>query len=221
MNCPDCGAELSGSDNLYACDYCRIQYRVDFTCDKCGGKPEYLGDENPGHFYCRTCDEVFLPPQLRKKYIKIGPLVRKGYNIVSSGEEGYTHLLSSGPWKMVVINFTTELSPDKLKSMYRYQNAESVYVVLGDSCSVRIILGGDSGQPSRFEILEMQPRNVYTVDMNTWHAVVMDEGDSILQVTTGNGTENSYEYCSLEPEQQDKLLRELKLNDVSAEMSCL
>ncbi len=220
MNCPECGAEMHGHGNVYGCEYCSIQYRVDFRCEKCGSRSEYPGDETPDQFYCRSCRSVKSPMNMKKDFTEIGPLVRKGYQMATNTNKGYSQLLKNGSWKLGLINFNDEYSPAGLKGMSRYQNAESIYAILGENCAVRLILGGEGDQPRDITVIDMQPKSIYTVETNVWHCIIMEENDSLIQVTAGNGKESSYQYFLLDPGQKDHILRELKLLEVSSEISC-
>jgi len=104
--------------------------------------------------------------------------------------EGYQPLVSSGSWRVAVLNYLDELQPDNIKTLERHQETDEVFVIL-EGRAILIISGNDT-EVKALSFVPMEQSKAYNVKINTWHGLLMSRDARIMIVENANtGEENS------------------------------
>jgi ureidoglycolate hydrolase len=109
--------------------------------------------------------------------------------------EGYMSLVSSGTWRVAVLNYLDELQPDKIKTMERHLSTDEVFVLVKGIA--KVVLGGNDANIGELSYYPMVIGEVTNIKQNTWHTIILSK-DAHLIITENDDTgKANSQYCQI------------------------
>lgn len=120
--------------------------------------------------------------------------------------EGFKPLVYFGSWRVAVLRWIDEISPECIDKLERHTQTDEVFVLLAGQAT--LFLGGIDGQVAMIRRQPMDHGKLYNVKQNAWHTVTMSRDATILLVENGDTGEGNSEYWTL-TEEQKRMIQEL------------
>ncbi len=109
--------------------------------------------------------------------------------------EGYMSLVSSGTWRVAVLNYLDDLQPENIKTMERHLSTDEVFVLVKGKA--KVVLGGNDTSIGELSYYPLVIGEVTNIKQNTWHTIILSK-DAHLIITENDdtGLANS-QYCQI------------------------
>ena len=109
--------------------------------------------------------------------------------------EGYMSLVSSGTWRVAVLNYLDDLQPENIKTMERHLSTDEVFVLVKGKA--KVVLGGNDTSIGELSYYPLVIGEITNIKQNTWHTIILSK-DAHLIITENDdtGLANS-QYCQI------------------------
>ncbi len=118
---------------------------------------------------------------------------------------GYRPLVDFGRWRVAVLNFSSELRPENIRSLQRHNLTDEVFVLLHGRCLLFVGEGTEKVTAIHGEI--MRPGVVYNVKQAVWHSHTLSEDAKVLVVENRDTTYDNSPFSDLSAEQRKEIIR--------------
>lgn len=108
---------------------------------------------------------------------------------------GYKPLIDYGAWRVAVLRYIDDLTPNKIERVERHNETDEVFVLL-DGKAV-LFIGEGEQQITALHPQVLGPGKMYNVKRHTWHTVVLSKDASILLVENQDTGEANSDYAAL------------------------
>lgn len=92
----------------------------------------------------------------------------------------YKPLIDFQTWRVALMNYTDDLTPDKINRMQKHTETDEVFVLLTGRCILFIGEGEDS--VTRVHAVDMEPYKLYNVKRGVWHSHTFSKDARVLIV---------------------------------------
>lgn len=117
----------------------------------------------------------------------------------------YKPLIDHMAWRVALMNYTSDLLPEKINRMQKHLETDEVFVLLAGRCI--LFLGeGDEGVTA-IHAVDMEPFKLYNVKKNCWHSHTFSEAARVLIVENRDTVDANSPFSWLSPEQQEEIVR--------------
>ena len=101
-----------------------------------------------------------------------------------SDRAGYQALADSSTWRVGLLNYEKEFSPDGICELQRHNESDELFVILVGECVLFI----GEGEETVTQILaqKLEPFTCYLVKRRAWHAHVLSQDGKVLIVENLN-----------------------------------
>ena len=104
--------------------------------------------------------------------------------------EGYRPCIDYGEWRVAILRFIDELTPENIDRMERHNETDEVFVLLNGRCI--LFLGQGEDNIEKIHSVDMAPHKLYNIKKGTYHTHVLDQEAIVLIVENRDtGSHNS------------------------------
>ena len=119
-------------------------------------------------------------------------------------EPGYRPVVDYESWRVAILNYIDDLSPDQLTAMQRHNETDEVFVLLKGRCI--LFLGDGKDTVTAIYAQDLEPLKVYNVKRGTWHTHTLSEDAQLLIVENRDTTFDNSPFCSLDSRQRQDII---------------
>jgi hypothetical protein len=92
----------------------------------------------------------------------------------------YQPLIDYGAWRVAIINYTDDLTPDKINRMQKHTETDEVFVLMTGRCI--LYLGEGDESVTKVHAVDLEPYKAYNVKRGTWHLHTFSKDARVLIV---------------------------------------
>jgi len=119
-------------------------------------------------------------------------------------EPDYKPLIDYQTWRVALMNYTSELLPEKINRMQKHTGTDEVFVLLSGRCILFLGEGGDA--VTQVHAADMQPLRLYNVKRGVWHSHTFSEDAKVLIVENRDTTDANSPFVDLTPAQRQRVI---------------
>ncbi|MBI5932105.1 MAG: hypothetical protein HY867_00240 [Chloroflexi bacterium] len=116
----------------------------------------------------------------------------------------YKPLVDFQTWRVALMNYTSDLTPDKINRMQKHTETDEVFVLLQGRCI--LFLGEGDEVVTQVHAVDMEPNNLYNVKRGVWHSHTFSEDAKVLIVENRDTTDENSPFVGLSMEQQKQIV---------------
>ncbi|MCK6582442.1 MAG: hypothetical protein L6Q49_05010 [Anaerolineales bacterium] len=116
----------------------------------------------------------------------------------------YKPLIDFQTWRVALMNYTDDLTPDKINRMQKHTETDEVFVLMTGRCILFIGEGEDS--VTRVHAVDMEPYKLYNVKRGVWHSHTFSKDARVLIVENWDTVDANSPFVGLSGEQQKKVV---------------
>ena len=124
-------------------------------------------------------------------------------------EPDYRPLIDYQSWRVALMNYTTDLLPEKINRMQKHLETDEVFVLLTGHCILFIGEGGEA--VTKIHAVDMELYKLYNVKKGAWHSHTFSKDARVLIVENRNTMDANSPFVPLS-ESQCKEVVELTKN---------
>jgi len=116
----------------------------------------------------------------------------------------YKPLIDYQSWRVALMNYTSDLTPDKINRMQKHTETDEVFVLLQGRCI--LFLGEGAETVIAVQAVDMEPNKLYNVKRGVWHSHTFSEEAKVLIVENRDTTDVNSPFADLSAEQQRQVV---------------
>jgi hypothetical protein len=116
----------------------------------------------------------------------------------------YMPLIDYGAWRVALMNYTADLTPDKISQMQKHVETDEVFVLLAGHCILFIGEGDDS--VTNIHAVDMELYKLYNVKRGVWHSHTFSKDAKVLIVENRDTVDANSPFIGLSAEQQKQVV---------------
>jgi hypothetical protein len=120
----------------------------------------------------------------------------------------YKPLVDFQTWRVALMNYTADLTPDKIIRMQKHTETDEVFVLLAGRCI--LFLGEGEDAVTSVHAVDMEPNKLYNVKRGAWHSHTFSEDAKVLIVENRDTVEENSPFVGLSAEQQNQVVKMTK-----------
>lgn len=117
----------------------------------------------------------------------------------------YKPLIDYMSWRVALMNYTSDLLPEKINRMQKHLETDEVFVLLAGRCI--LFLGEGEERVTSIHAVDMEPYRLYNVKKDCWHSHTFSEEARVLIVENRDTVDANSPFTGLSPEQQQEIVR--------------
>jgi len=114
-------------------------------------------------------------------------------------EPDYKPLIDYQNWRVAIINYTSDLTPDKINRMQKHTETDEVFVLMAGHCILFIGEGEDG--VTKVHAVDMEPYKLYNVKRGVWHSHTFSKDARVLIVENRDTVYENSPFVSLSESQ--------------------
>jgi len=119
-------------------------------------------------------------------------------------EPNYKPLIDYQSWRVALMNYTSELVPEKINRMQKHTETDEVFMLLAGRCI--LFLGEGGNTVTQVHAADMQPFQLYNVKRGAWHSHTFSEDAKVLIVENRDTIEANSPFVSLTPAHRRQII---------------
>jgi len=120
----------------------------------------------------------------------------------------YKPLIDFGAWRVALMNYTSDLRPEKINRMQKHIETDEVFVLLAGKCI--LFLGEGEEVVSVIHAVDMQMYKLYNVKRGVWHSHTFSEDAKVLIVENCDTVAANSPFVNLTIEQLREIVEQTK-----------
>ncbi|MEK6752309.1 MAG: hypothetical protein AABZ00_08580 [Chloroflexota bacterium] len=92
----------------------------------------------------------------------------------------YKPLVDYQTWRVALMNYTADLTPDKINRMQKHTETDEVFVLMTGRCI--LFIGEGREAVTKVHAVDMEPYKLYNVKKEVWHSHTFSEDARVLIV---------------------------------------
>jgi len=116
----------------------------------------------------------------------------------------YKPLVDFQTWRVALMNYTPDLTPDKIMRMQKHSETDEVFVLMTGRCMLFIGEGEES--VTKVHAVDMQPYKLYNVKRGVWHSHTFSEDARVLIVENRDTTDANSPFVALSASQRNAIV---------------
>jgi hypothetical protein len=116
---------------------------------------------------------------------------------------GFQPLIDSDCWRVAILRFAPDLTPQQLVEFQRHNESDEVFVLLSGRCILFLGEGDDS--VTQVFAHNLEPFKLYNVRRRAWHAHVQSADAKLLIVENRNTSRLNSPRIDLSPHQREEI----------------
>jgi hypothetical protein len=120
----------------------------------------------------------------------------------------YKPLIDYMTWRVALMNYTSDLLPEKINRMQKHLETDEVFVLLEGHCILFLGEGSEgSEEVMAIHAVDMEPYKLYNVKKDCWHSHTFSEEARVLIVENRDTVDANSPFAKLSPDQQEEIVR--------------
>lgn len=116
----------------------------------------------------------------------------------------YKPLIDYQSWRVALMNYTSDLTPDKINRMQKHTETDEVFVLLKGRCI--LFLGEGDETVTAVHAVDMELNKLYNVKRGVWHSHTFSEDAKVLIVENRDTVDANSPFVGLSAEQQKQVV---------------
>ena len=116
----------------------------------------------------------------------------------------YKPLIDYQAWRVALMNYTSDLTPDRINRMQKHIETDEVFVLLTGRCI--LFLGEGREGVTAVHAVDMEPYKLYNVRKDCWHSHTFSEDARVLIVENCDTVESNSPFVGLSEAQQKQVM---------------
>ncbi len=116
----------------------------------------------------------------------------------------YKPLVDYQSWRVALMNYTPDLTPEKIDRMQKHTETDEVFVLMAGRCILFIGEGGE--RVTNVHAVDMEPYQLYNVKKGVWHSHTFSKDARVLIVENRDTVESNSPFVGLKGEQQNEVV---------------
>lgn len=116
----------------------------------------------------------------------------------------YKPLVDYQSWRVALMNYTDDLTPDKINRMQKHTETDEVFVLMAGRCILFIGEGEES--VTKVHAVDMEPYKLYNVKRGVWHSHTFSKDARVLIVENRDTVVENSPFVELSGEQQKDVI---------------
>jgi ureidoglycolate hydrolase len=116
----------------------------------------------------------------------------------------YKPLIDYQSWRVALMNYTSDLTPDKINRMQKHTETDEVFVLMAGHCI--LFIGEGEEAVTKVHAVNMEPYKLYNVKRGVWHSHTFSEDARVLIVENRDTVESNSPFVGLSAEQQKEVV---------------
>jgi ureidoglycolate hydrolase len=127
------------------------------------------------------------------------PLSESLIEVREHNEPDYKPLIDYQNWRVAIINYTSDLTPDKIDRMQKHTETDEVFVLMAGHCI--LFIGEGTESVTKVHAVDMEPYKLYNVKRGVWHSHTFSEDARVLIVENRDTVVENSPFVGLSGEQ--------------------
>jgi ureidoglycolate hydrolase len=127
------------------------------------------------------------------------PLSENLIEIREHNEPDYKPLIDYQNWRVAIINYTSDLEPEKIDRMQKHTETDEVFVLMTGRCI--LFIGEGTESVTKVHAVDMEPYKAYNVKRGVWHSHTFSEDARVLIVENRDTVLENSPFASLSESQ--------------------
>jgi len=116
----------------------------------------------------------------------------------------YSPLIDYQNWRVAIINYTTDLTPEKIDRMQKHTETDEVFVLMAGRCI--LFIGEGTESVTKVHAVDMEPYKAYNVKRGVWHSHTFSEDARVLIVENRDTVLENSPFAGLSDEQRKEVV---------------
>lgn len=116
----------------------------------------------------------------------------------------YMPLVDYQSWRVALMNYTSDLTADKINRMQKHTETDEVFVLMTGRCI--LFLGEGEEYVTHVHAVDMEPYKLYNVKRGAWHSHTFSEDARVLIVENRDTVVENSPFVGLSEEQQKEIV---------------
>ncbi|HMZ07400.1 MAG TPA: hypothetical protein PK078_07260 [Anaerolineales bacterium] len=116
----------------------------------------------------------------------------------------YMPLVDYQSWRVALMNYTDDLTPDKINRMQKHTETDEVFVLMAGRCILFIGEGEES--VTQVHAVDMDLYKLYNVKRGVWHSHTFSKDARVLIVENRDTVVENSPFVGLNGEQQNEVM---------------
>ena len=116
----------------------------------------------------------------------------------------YKPLIDYQTWRVALMNYTADLTPDKINRMQKHTETDEVFVLMNGKCI--LFIGEGDETIIKVHAVDMELYKLYNVKRNVWHSHTFSEDARVLIVENCDTVDSNSPFLGLLLEQQKEVV---------------
>ncbi len=116
----------------------------------------------------------------------------------------YKPMIDYQAWRVALMNYTSDLTPDKINRMQKHIETDEVFVLLAGRCI--LFLGEGAETVTNVHAVDMELFKLYNVKKNTWHSHTFSQDARVLIVENRDTVDLNSPFVGLSANQRKRVL---------------
>lgn len=129
----------------------------------------------------------------------MNPLPESLIEIREHNGPDYKPLVDYQNWRVAIINYTSDLTPDKINRMQKHTETDEVFVLMTGRCILFVGEGEES--ITKIYAVDMEPYKAYNIKCGVWHSHTFSEDARVLIVENRDTVVENSPFVPLSEEQ--------------------
>ena len=134
----------------------------------------------------------------------MNPLPESLIEIREHNGPDYKPLVDYQNWRVAIINYTSDLTPDKINRMQKHTETDEVFVLMTGRCI--LFIGEGEEAVNKVHAVDMEPYKLYNVKRGVWHSHTFSEDARVLIVENRDTVYENSPFAGLSIEQQKEVV---------------
>jgi hypothetical protein len=117
---------------------------------------------------------------------------------------GYQPLIDYEQWRVAILRYCDELTPERIFTMQQHNETDEVFVLLEGRCI--LFLGEGDDAITSINAVDMVPCKLYNVKRGVWHSHTLNNDASVLIVENRDTTIQNSPKMILDDDQRRRIL---------------
>ncbi|MCZ2126218.1 MAG: hypothetical protein LC099_00400 [Anaerolineales bacterium] len=120
----------------------------------------------------------------------------------------YQPLVDYQSWRVARMNYTADLTPDKINRMQKHTETDEVFVLMSGRCI--LFLGEGEETITKVHAVDMELYKVYNVKRGAWHSHTFSEDARVLIVENRDTVAENSPFAALTESQRAEVAEQTK-----------
>jgi len=134
----------------------------------------------------------------------MNPLSESLIEIREHNEPDYKPLIDYQNWRVAIINYTCDLTPDKINRMQKHTETDEVFVLMTGRCI--LFVGEGEEAVTKIHTVDMELYKAYNIKRGVWHSHTFSEDARVLIVENRDTVVENSPFVGLSGEQCKEII---------------